>query len=48
MSSELGGKDKDVNIPTPNSQLLTPALFGIVQGGRHEDLRRESARAIET
>ncbi len=24
----------------------TQALFGIVQGGRHEDLRRESARAI--
>lgn len=24
----------------------TQALFGVVQGGRHEDLRRESARAI--
>lgn len=24
----------------------TQAIFGIVQGGRHEDLRRESARAI--
>lgn len=27
-------------------QSSTRALFGIVQGGRHEDLRRESARAI--
>src|SRR3989344_1231320 len=27
-------------------QTETPALFGIVQGGRHEDLRRLSARTI--
>ncbi|OHA16628.1 MAG: hypothetical protein A3C79_01750 [Candidatus Taylorbacteria bacterium RIFCSPHIGHO2_02_FULL_45_28] len=26
--------------------LFVPALFGIVQGGRHEDLRRQSARTI--
>jgi queuine tRNA-ribosyltransferase len=25
---------------------VSPALFGIVQGGRHEDLRRESAKII--
>jgi len=28
------------------SSLKSPALFGIVQGGRHEDLRKESAKAI--
>ncbi len=30
----------------PFSVPPAPALFGIVQGGRHEDLRRQSAKAI--
>lgn len=30
----------------PSTLYPTPSLFGIVQGGRHEDLRRESARTI--
>lgn len=29
-----------------SNPLSAPSLFGIVQGGRHEDLRRESARTI--
>lgn len=28
------------------SDTQSPALFGIIQGGRHEDLRREAARTI--
>ncbi len=33
--------------PTHNSKLLLqPALFGIIQGGRYEDLRKQSAREI--
>lgn len=36
---KLGDKNR-------KSGLSVPALFGIVQGGRHEDLRKESARII--
>jgi len=36
--------DHHSKIQNPKSKI--PALFGIVQGGRHEDLRRESARVI--
>lgn len=42
-SQKLG---ENLNLKSSNSQLPTSALFGIVQGGRHEDLRRESAKVI--
>lgn len=34
--------------PTTDDTQQTQMLFGIVQGGRHEDLRKESARTIGT
>lgn len=30
----------------PSKSLCSPSLFGIIQGGRYEDLRKESARTI--
>ncbi len=33
-------------IKTQNSNLKSPALLGIIQGGRHEDLRKYSAKVI--
>lgn len=35
--------DKNLNIPVP---LLPQALFGIIQGGRNEELRKKSAKFI--
>ncbi|MES2314370.1 MAG: tRNA guanosine(34) transglycosylase Tgt [Patescibacteria group bacterium] len=37
---------REAEVLSPGSYLLPPALFGIVQGGRHEDLRRKSAQDI--
>lgn len=34
------------NCPTPNSELATPALFGIVQGATDPELRRQSAEEL--
>lgn len=51
-SQELGVRSREgslrirSNFQTPSSKPPAPALFGIVQGGRHEDLRRLSARQI--
>ena len=38
--------EKHFELLKANSQKLKPALFGIVQGGRHQDLREESAKFI--
>lgn len=43
-SPEKGNTSKDSI--SSYSELHTPALFGIVQGGRFEDLRKESAKMI--
>jgi len=48
-SGELGvgeGKSNDPRVPTPDSQLPIPSLFGIVQGGTNKSLRRESAEEM--
>jgi queuine tRNA-ribosyltransferase len=40
-------RHKELNATrAPSSSLPTSALFGIVQGGRHEELRKESAHII--
>jgi len=45
-SAKLAGLDSD---PIKNdSSIFSPALFGIVQGGRDERLRKESAKAISS
>lgn len=45
---EMAVNEKQIsaNDSTPYTLNATPSLFGIVQGGRHEDLRRLSARTI--
>jgi len=43
---EVRSKEKEGKPSASYSLLHTPALFGIVQGGRHEDLRKISARDI--
>lgn len=40
------GRKEDGVLPASFSLLHSPSLFGIVQGGRHEDLRKASAKAI--
>ncbi len=42
-SSNGNAHDSSQPLETRNSKLETQALFGIVQGGMHRDLRRESA-----
>jgi len=44
-SFTLKGSDADKNFSNSFDK-QNPALFGIVQGGRHQDLREESARII--
>ena len=39
-------KNQTTALASDNSYVKGQALLGLVQGGRHEDLRRESARAI--
>ncbi|MCI0542647.1 tRNA guanosine(34) transglycosylase Tgt [bacterium] len=41
-----GGAYTDSSEKLPASPVTPQALFGIVQGGRHEDLRKESAKFI--
>ena len=43
LAAELRGESSSEPEVSPRSY---PALFGIVQGGRHQDLREESARVI--
>ena len=45
MSSELRVQSSE-SLITQNSKLKTPYLFGIVQGGMFEDLRKQSAEEI--
>ena len=43
---ETRNQKSELGLRSPISDIWFPALFGIVQGGRYEDLRKQSAREI--